>query len=97
MRLLRRWFARLKEPLLRGRLDGDLALELEAHVAMLTDDNVRAGMQPDEARRRARIALGGVEGVKEECRDRMRLTLFESLLQDLRYARRACSIIRASR
>jgi len=88
MRLLRRWLARLKEPLLRGRVDGELELELEAHVAMLTDDNVRAGLQPDEARRRARIALGGLECIKENCRDAQRPRWVDDIWHDFRYALR---------
>ena len=46
---------------------------------------LRAGMTPAEARRRAVIALGGVEGTKEAYRDRRGLPAFESMLRDLRY------------
>jgi hypothetical protein len=86
MRQLRAFLSRLNAPLLRERHDRDLALELDAHVQMLTDDNIRAGVSPEEARRQARIALGGVESVKENCRDRRGLPLLESLSQDLSYA-----------
>jgi putative ABC transport system permease protein len=86
MRTLRAFVTRLQAPLLRARQDHDLALELDAHLQMLTDDNMLAGMSPEESRRMARIALGGMESVKEQCRDRMRFTFLESLLQDLRYA-----------
>ena len=49
------------------------------------DDNLRAGMTPQEARRRALLALGGVEGTKEAYRDRRGLPAFESLVRDVRY------------
>src|SRR5580700_12206775 len=83
---LRAFLSRLNAPLTGERNDRDLALELDAHLQMLTDDNIRAGLPPEEARRQARIAFGGTESVKESCRDRRRIPLIESLLQDLRYA-----------
>jgi predicted permease len=67
------------------RLDRDLAAELDSHLQLHIDDNLRAGMTPDEARRRALIALGGVERTKEECRERRGLPTLESLIRDLRY------------
>jgi predicted permease len=83
---LRALLSRFNDPLIGERQDRELALELDAHLQMLTDDNIRAGVSPEEARRQARIALGGVESVKENCRDRRGLPLLESLSQDLCYA-----------
>jgi putative ABC transport system permease protein len=88
MNQLRSFLARLKSPLIRERQDRDLALELGAHLQMLTDDNIRAGSSPEEARRQARIALGGIEAVKESCRDAWKLQFLHSLLHDVRYALR---------
>jgi predicted permease len=88
MSQLRALLSRLNAPLIRERHDRDLALELDAHLQMLTDDNIRAGISPEDARRQARIALGGIESVKESCRDRWGIPLVESLIQDLRYATR---------
>src|ERR1700729_3845145 len=88
MKLLRRFWVRLSAPLIREWQDRELALELDAHRQMLTDDNMRAGISPEEARRRAHIALGGLESVKEECRDRREFTLLSSLWRDLCYAAR---------
>jgi hypothetical protein len=41
-------------------LDRDLQAELEVHLALATDEHIQSGLSPDEARRRARLALGGV-------------------------------------
>ena len=67
------------------RAERELSAEIESHLQLHIDDNLRAGMTPPEARRRALIALGGVEGTKEAYRDRRGLPAFESLVRDLRY------------
>ena len=54
----------------RRRSERELSAEIESHLQLHIDDNIRAGMTPAEARRRAVIALGGVEGTKEAYRDR---------------------------
>jgi predicted permease len=89
MKPLRAFLSRLRAPLIGECQDRDLALELDAHVQMLTDDNIRAGMAPEDARRQARLVLGGVESVKEDCRDQLGFGFFRSLLQDLSYAFRS--------
>jgi predicted permease len=71
-----------------GRGDADLAEELESHIEMQTEDNVRAGMNPAEARRAAVLKFGAVESVKESYRDQRGVPLFESLWFDVRYASR---------
>jgi putative ABC transport system permease protein len=68
------------------RHDRELADELASHLQLHIDDNVRAGMTPDAARRDALIALGGVEATKERYRDRRGLPMLDTLLQDLSYA-----------
>jgi predicted permease len=55
---------------------------------MHIDDNLRAGMSPEEARRHALIQLGGLEQTQQAVRERSTLPLFEYLLQDLRFAAR---------
>ena len=50
-------------------VDIDLDQEVHAHLEMLTEENIRAGMPLHEAQRAARIELGGVEQVKERVRD----------------------------
>jgi len=65
--------------------DADFAAELESHIAMHTEDGIRAGLTPEEARRRALVELGGAEQVRQAFRDRRTLPWIESLVQDLRY------------
>lgn len=86
MRFLRAFLARLNAPLLRERRERDLALQLEMHVDMLTEENIRAGVDRVEARRMARLTLGGVESIKEKCRDRWEAPLIASLWRDVFYA-----------
>ena len=66
------------------RLDKELQFHLDQHIA----DLVARGVEPGEARRRARMALGGPEQVKEECRDARRTRWLEDFVQDVRYALR---------
>jgi putative ABC transport system permease protein len=68
--------------------DQDFADELAGHIDMATEDNLRSGMTPAEARRKALLELGGVESVKESYRDRRGVPWIEHLAQDLRYALR---------
>ena len=70
------------------RAEKELDAELRAHLQMHTEDNVRAGMPPEEARRKALLALGGVEQTKERVRDQRSFSVFESLVQDTRFALR---------
>jgi predicted permease len=68
-----------------GRLDRDLEQEMESHLVMLAEDNIRRGMTPAEAHREARMRLGGLESTKEQHREVRGLPFFDTLLQDLRY------------
>ncbi|HEV3483074.1 MAG TPA: ABC transporter permease [Candidatus Acidoferrales bacterium] len=85
---LRAWFARLGGLFGKERRDRELAEEMESHLQMHIEDNLRAGMSPEEARRQALIRMGGVEQVKETYRDRRGIPWLESLLQDLRFGLR---------
>src|SRR3984885_5540335 len=58
------------------------------HVALQTADNIRAGLDPIEARRQAMLKFGGVESMKENYRDERTFPWFEHLVQDLRFALR---------
>jgi predicted permease len=71
------------------RVDADLDQEVHAHLELLIEEKVRAGMGLAEARRAARIELGGVEQVKEQVRDSRAGALLDSLVQDLRFAWRS--------
>jgi predicted permease len=70
------------------RMQEDFDAELESHVAMHTDEGVRAGLDPTEARRQALIRLGGEEQVRQAYRDRATLPPMEGVLQDVRFAQR---------
>jgi putative ABC transport system permease protein len=78
----------LRNFLLRSRVEADLQQEVHAHLEMLTDDNVRAGMDRNEAERAARIELGGIEQVKEQVREQRMGNWIHSVLSDCRYALR---------
>ncbi len=80
------WLGRL---LKKRALDRDLDRELRAHLDLLTDDLMRSGLSREEANRRARITLGGVEQVKEASRDARGTRFVEDWWQDTRYALRA--------
>ena len=70
------------------RPEEDFAAELESHVALHTDDGIRAGLSPEEARRQALIRLGGAEQTRQAHRERRTLPWLDSLLQDSRYGLR---------
>src|SRR6266478_3934261 len=88
MRLVRAFFFRLAGLFIRDRRERELADELESHLQLHIEDNLRAGMTPVEARRQALLKLGGVEQTKEIYRDRWGIPLVESLIYDVRYGLR---------
>jgi len=85
MRFLRAWLNRFKGLFKKDAHERELADELESHLQMHIDDNLRAGMSPQEARRVAVMKLGGLDSTKEAYRDRSTIPLLESLVQDLRF------------
>ena len=80
--LLTDWLFRWK------RSERQLAAELEFHIEGRTRDLVKTGVPEAEARRRASIEFGGMESVKDDCRDVRRGRLIEELFKDLHYALR---------
>ena len=88
MRSIRAWLMRFGSLFGKRRRDRELAAELESHVQLHIEDNLRAGMTPDEARRRALLQLGGIEQTKENYRDRRGLPWLETTLQDVRFGLR---------
>ncbi|HXO06076.1 MAG TPA: ABC transporter permease [Candidatus Sulfotelmatobacter sp.] len=84
MRTFRAWLSRLAA--IFNRDERELTDELQSHLEFHIDDNLRRGITPEEARRQALIALGGVEQTKEIYRGRRSLPVIETLLQDLRYS-----------
>ena len=88
IRRFRAWAYRVAALFGKERRDRDLAEEIETHLRLHAADNERAGLGPEEARRQAVIAFGGVESVKEQYRDRRGVPIVETTLQDIRYALR---------
>src|SRR5580700_2845454 len=84
-----RWYyklpLRLRSLFRKDRAELELSDELQFHLQNQIDEFVAQGMNPQEARRAARQSLGGVERVKEECRDMRRTNLIENFLQDVRF------------
>lgn len=70
------------------RRDEDLDDEVQAHLEMLVDENLRKGMTLEEARLAARRSFGGVTQTKEAYRDQRGLPMLETLAQDVRYGLR---------
>jgi len=88
VRTLRAAMVRLAGVFRRVPQDRELDDELHSHLQMLIDDNRRAGMTADEARRQALVRFGGIESVKETYRDRRSIPRLETMWQDVRYAAR---------
>src|SRR5438874_5396491 len=71
-----------------AQADQELDDELRDHLERKTEEFVAKGMAPEEARRRAQLDVGGVEKVREECRDASRVNWIQDFAQDLRYGAR---------
>jgi macrolide transport system ATP-binding/permease protein len=87
MKALRRLVRRLTG-LFSGSDEDRLRFEVEEHIALLTDEFIRAGMSPGEARRRAVLKFGSVEAIKEDYRDQAGLPLLDNLRRDVKFALR---------
>jgi len=88
MKSLRRFLSRLGYFVTRRRDDERLREEIAEHLALQTEENLRAGFSPVEAHRQAMIKFGGVEATKQDYRAERGLPLIENLLGDLRNAAR---------
>ncbi|HEX7085816.1 MAG TPA: ABC transporter permease [Vicinamibacterales bacterium] len=80
---------RLRALLRRAAVEHELDEELAGHLAHLEQQWIAEGLDPVEARRRARLALGGLDQTREACRDARGTRYIEDLARDLRYAWRA--------
>jgi predicted permease len=88
VRRIRAWFFRVAGLFRKETIDRELDAEMESHLQLHIEENLLAGMNAEEARRRALIKLGGIEQTKEACRDRRGLPMLETFLQDIRFAAR---------
>src|SRR5262245_26342601 len=86
--MLRKLSMRLCALLHKAKMERELDEEMRNHVEQQTEQNIRLGMNPDEARYAARRAFGGVEQAKERSRDTRGVRWLEELWQDLRYGGR---------
>lgn len=85
MRTLRAWLIRLHGTFGPDSRAQEFAAELESHLQMHIDDNLRSGMTPEQARRDALLKLGGLEQTKQAYRERQGLPWIETFWQDLRF------------
>ncbi|HEX9564458.1 MAG TPA: ABC transporter permease [Gemmatimonadaceae bacterium] len=88
MRYLRVALARIAGIFTRNRADDDLREEMQAHLEMETAEYIRRGMHPDEARRQALVASGGLTQATEAVRAQRGLPWLQSTGADVRYALR---------
>jgi predicted permease len=80
--------ARFGGALNKRRKDRELDDEIESHLQLHAEDNLRSGMTPEEARRQAVIKLGGIEPAKEAYRDQRGVTWLENFSRDLHFGAR---------
>ncbi len=88
MRALRRFATRVLNFATGPHSDERLREEMESHLAAQTEENIRAGMAPAEARRQAGLRFGTVQAVREDYLAEKGLPLLEDLLLDIRFALR---------
>lgn len=81
-------FRRVSNLFRRNRMDGDIAAELEAHIAMRTDDNLARGLSAEEARREARLLFGNPTATRERVTAADTSLGLDNVVRDLRYAAR---------
>src|SRR5437867_13350229 len=88
MKRIRAFLLRIAGLFQKEQHERELAEEIESHLQLHIEDNVRAGMSPENARRHALLKFGGIESAKEAYRDRRGLPVLETLARDLHYATR---------
>ena len=80
------WRSTLRNLFTRSRVQRELDADVRAYADLLTDEKVRAGMDPRDARRAALVELGGIERVKDEVREIQSGAVLETTARDVRYA-----------
>ena len=86
MKSLRRFFMRLSNLAAGRSVDERLQEEVAEHLALQAEENLRAGMSHNEARRQAALKFGAAQAIRESHHAEQTLPVFENLSQDLRYA-----------
>ena len=87
MKTIKRFLTRLRN-LVSQRGDRRLLEEMEEHLSRQTEDNIRSGMTPAEARCQAILKFGAVEAIREQYHAEKSLPFFESVVNDVRYSSR---------
>ena len=86
---MREWWSKICRALhFRSGLDRDLSDEMQAHLDLMTAENIERGMPPTEARAAARRAFGNVTSTQEKARESWQFPRLETILQDIRYGLR---------
>jgi predicted permease len=86
---MREWWSKICRALhLRRGLDGDLSDEMQAHLDLMTSENIARGMPPGEAQAAARRAFGNVTRTQEQTREAWQFPRLETILQDIRHGLR---------
>ena len=85
----REWMSRVRASLRAPGHDRDLRRELEFHLAMQAESEMRRGVPPPAAERAARLRLGGLDAIQEAYRDQRGLPTLDTLVQDVRQAARS--------
>jgi macrolide transport system ATP-binding/permease protein len=88
MNRLRAWLRRLAGIVPTQQQEQEFSAELESHLQLHIDDNLRAGMTPKQARREAILKLGGTESTKQAHREGRTIPFLQTMIQDIRYALR---------
>ena len=88
MAALRHFVARLRALVRGSDLDRDFSQELNSHLEMMVEDNIRRGLSPAEARRQANLRLGTASSLQSQHRDTRGFRALDNLFQDLRFASR---------
>ena len=88
MNRMRVWAVRARGLFGKSRREGELEAELQSHLEAITEENIRRGMPPEEARCSARREFGGLEQTKELYREQRGLPFLETFLQDIRFGTR---------
>src|SRR5438552_5705280 len=79
---------RLRSLFRRAQADQELDDELRDHLERKTEEYIAQGMRQEEAHRRARLDLEGIEQTKEKCRDARRVNWIQDFIQDLHFGLR---------
>src|SRR5215831_17066013 len=88
MNVLHRFRSFTDALLRRNRFESMMSEEIRFHIEEYGKDLVRAGTPREEAERRARVEFGGMESIREECRQARGIQFFDTLRQDVRYGLR---------